>query len=114
MRVERLRRQGTGLLCGYALQFLAGMLLNLFVTIPNTHPGSTGSEYFSRSAHSLGWTLSGGGGWELAFHVYLGLLLVVGSISLFIFAMQIHNKSWSIAGGIAAVLTLGAFFNGLS
>ena len=114
MKNDNVRPQAIGLLFGYGLQFLAGMLLNLFVTIPSKHPGSSGSNYFSRSSHSLIWALSGSGGWELAVHVYLGLLLVIGSLSLFIRAVALHNKRWSIAGGVAALFTLGAFFNGLS
>jgi len=110
----KLKRQAIGLLAGYALQFLAGMLLNLFVTIPNKHPGDSGSNYVARSWHSLVWTLSGHGGWALAFHVYLGCILVLGSISLFIGAMMQHSRKWSVAGGIAALFTIGAFFNGMS
>src|ERR1700676_3641916 len=114
MNSDRFRKQAAGLLVGYVLQFLAGMLLNLFITIPSTHPGSSGSEFFSRSSHSLVWALSTHGGWELAFHAYLALVLVLGSFSLFIRAVIAHNKDWSIAGGVAALFTLGAFFNGLS
>jgi hypothetical protein len=114
MNVSRLRRQSIGLLVGYVLQFLAGMSLNLFVTIPTKHPGSSGNNYASQSWHSLIWSLAGHGGWGLAFHVYLALLLVFGSISLFVFALVLHNKNWSITSGIVALFTLGAFFNGLS
>jgi hypothetical protein len=111
---SKLRRQSIGLLAGYILQFLAGMLLNLFVTIPAAHPGSSGTDYVGRSWHSLVWSLSIHGGWELAFHVYLAVLLVFGSTSLFVFAYIQRDKNWSIAGGVAALFTLGAFFNGLS
>jgi hypothetical protein len=51
MEQVKLRMQAAGLLIGYCLQFLVGMLLSLFVTLPSTHPGSTGSEYFTRSSH---------------------------------------------------------------
>jgi hypothetical protein len=114
MKNDDVRPHAIGLLLGYGLQFLAGMLLNLFVTIPSKHPGSSGSNYVSQSSHSLIWTLSGAGGWELTVHVYLGLLLVIGSLSLFFRAIRLHDKRWLIAGGLAALFTLGAFFNGLS
>lgn len=114
MNASKLRRQSIALLVGYALQFLAGMSLNLFVTIPSKHPGSSGNNYASRSWHSLLWTLAGHGGWALAFHVYLGILLALGSVSLGISALAQHNKNWAMVGSIAAVFTLGAFFNGLS
>jgi hypothetical protein len=114
MKNDDVRPHAIGLLVGYGLQFLAGMLLNLFVTIPSKHAGSSGSNYVSQSSHSLTWTLSGAGGWELAVHVYLGLLLVIGSLSLFIRAMALHDRQWSITGALATLFTLGAFFNGLS
>jgi hypothetical protein len=106
--------QAFGLLFGYGLQFLVGILLNLFVTLPASHPGSTGNEYFARSAHSLIWAFSGTGGWELALHAYIALGLVLSSAALFIRSLKQHNRRWEIAGGIAAFFTLGAFFNGLS
>jgi hypothetical protein len=109
-----LRKHAIVLLFGYALQFLAGMLLNLFVTIPTQHPGDAGSNYFIRSAHSLLWALSGSGGWELTFHAYLALLLLAGSTALFVRALILHNKEWAISGGLAALITSGALFNGLS
>lgn len=114
MNAHKLNRQAGGLLVGYGLQFVAGMLLNLFVTIPATHPGDSGNEYFSRSAHSLVWALSTHGGWELAFHAWLALILVLGSISLFISSLVAHHKRWIVWSLIAALFTIGAFFNGLS
>jgi hypothetical protein len=114
MRKQKFDEWAIGLLIGYLLQFLAGMLLNLFVTIPHKHPGSSGTNYFSRSAHSLVWSLSGSGGWALSFHAGLALLLVVSSLGFLVSALIVHNKLWVITGGTAAMMTLGAFFNGLS
>jgi hypothetical protein len=114
MDTSKLRLQSTGLLIGYGLQFLAGMLLNLFVTVPTNHSGSNAANYFVGGYHGLVWALADHGGWELSFHVYLAILLALGSISLCIRAATEHNKSWAIAGAIAALFTIGAFFNGLS
>lgn len=114
MNSSKLRLMSIGLLIGYGLQFLAGMLLNLFVTIPSKHPGKDALNYFSGGLHGLAWALTGHGGWELSIHVYLALLLVLGSIGLFIRANMLHDKGWSIVGAIAALFTIGAFFNGLS
>lgn len=112
--VSKLHLQSIGLLVGYGLQFLAGMLLNLFVTIPTHHPGSNASNYFGGGFHGLVWALSGHGGWELAFHVYLAVVLVAGSVSLLIMALNQHDRSWKIASGVTALFTIGALFNGLS
>lgn len=106
-------RHAIGLLAGYGLQFLAGMTLNLFVAIPDSHPGSTGGDYFIRSWHSLAWSMSDGG-WLLASHAGLAPLLVLGSVAQFVLAAVFHNKLWNIAGGLAALFTIGGFFNGLS
>src|SRR5665213_2027922 len=114
MRTTKLRRQATGLLIGYSLQFLLGMLLNLFVTLPKTHPGSSGKEYISSSSHGLVWALSGAGGWQLTIHAVLALLLVVGSLPLVISSVASKSKNWIWASSIAAFFTIGAFFNGLS
>ncbi|MGH7141926.1 MAG: hypothetical protein ACREF5_00375 [Candidatus Saccharimonadales bacterium] len=114
MKNVEFNQRAIALLGGYLLQFLAGMFLNLFVTIPSKHPGSSGDNYLGRSFHSLVWSLSGSGGWVLSFHAGLALLLVLGSLSLFVMALIAHSRLWSVSGGIAALLTLGAFFNGLS
>jgi hypothetical protein len=114
MKSEKFRLQALGLLIGYALQFLAGMVLNLFWKTPSTKLLCQESNYFSRSFHNLIWILKDKGGWELSFHVYLGILLVVGSLSLLVKAMVAHNQKWIISGGIASLLTVAAFFNGLS
>lgn len=114
MSTSKLHVQSIVLIVGYALQFLAGMLLNLFVTIPSNHPGSNASNYFSGGFHGFIWAISDRGGWELSVHVYLAILLVLGSVSLFIRAFSVHDKNWSIVGAVAALFTIGAFFNGLS
>jgi hypothetical protein len=114
MRSIKFRPYAIVLLAGYVLQFLAGMLLNLFVTLPTTHPGSSGSEYFSRSFHSALWALSGHGGWQLAFHAYIASALVLGVVGLFVSGIVQHSKLWTRAGGIATLFTIGAFFNGMS
>lgn len=109
-----IRKHATGLLVGYALQFLAGMSLNLFATIPNQHPGANGAEYFSSSGRGLIWALSGNGGIALAIHAYIALALVAGSVSLVVTGIRHHDRLWSWCGGTAAFFTIGAFFNGLS
>ena len=38
-------------------QFLLGMAVNLFVKIPDHHPGANPPEYFSGVARSVTWTI---------------------------------------------------------
>lgn len=113
MDTKSLRRHAAGLVVAFGVQFVAGMVLNLFVTIPAQHPGTSGSEYFTRSGHSLLWAFTSGGA-ALAVHAYIALALLLGCLALWVRALRIHSRAWSWAGGLATVFTLGATFNGLS
>lgn len=109
-----LRRLAIALLIWYAVQFAVGMTVNLFVKLPPTHQGTTGGEYFGRSAASLLWALSGSGGLALLLHAWIALILVVGAVALFVQSLRSGGRGWRWAGGIAAFSTLGAMFNGMS
>jgi hypothetical protein len=43
---EQMRNQFLGTLVFLTIQFLLGMAVNLFVTIPTNHPGANPPEYF--------------------------------------------------------------------
>jgi hypothetical protein len=114
MTPSYLRTHAKILLILFAVQFLAGMLLNLFVTLPKVHPGTSGDNYFTQSWASLVWTLSGGGGWALAVHASIAVALLIGTIALFVRTLSPRGRGWRWGSGIAALFTLGALFNGLS
>lgn len=114
MTPSRLRTHAKILLVLFAVQFLAGMLLNLFVTLPKVHPGTSGENYFIQSWASLVWALSGGGGWTLAVHASIAVALLIGTIALFVRALSRPGRGWRWTSGIATLFTLGALFNGLS
>jgi hypothetical protein len=107
----KLRIQTFILLGFFALQFVAGMVLNFFVELPETHPGTTG-DYLTQVTQSVGWALSGAGGPALTIHVYLGLSLFIGALVLFIRSLRAHSKWWGWLTGFAALFTLDAFLNG--
>lgn len=90
------------------------MTLNLFVTLPTIHPGAMGSDYFASAARGLWWALTNGGGIALTLHAYLALVLVLGCLALLVRGVAAHSKLWSWSGGVAALFTIGALFNGLS
>ncbi len=98
----------------FGMQFVAGMVLNVFVTTPKHHPGTSAGDYFSRSWSSLLWALSGGGGWALLVHASIALILFLGMLTLFLRSLGPNGRGWRWALGIAAFFTLGALFNGLS
>ncbi|MEO7016731.1 MAG: hypothetical protein ABI130_09080 [Leifsonia sp.] len=114
MTDQPLRVRAIVLLWVFALQFLLGMLLNLFVKLPDAHPGRTGDEYFSRSWASLLWALSFGGGVPLFIHALTGAVLVVGTTALFVYALVLRARGWRWPLGLAAFFAFGAFFNGMS
>jgi hypothetical protein len=109
-----MRRTAVALLIALGLQFTVGMVLNLFVELPKTHPGSTGDEYFTRSFTSLGWALSGGGGWALFTHALIGSLIFLGSLAFFVTSLWRRERGWRWVAGLTAFFTFGAFFNGMS
>lgn len=109
-----IRRGAVGLVWGFGVQFAVGMLLNLFVTIPDRHPGAGGAEYFSASGSGLIWALSFGGGWALFVHTVIAVLLTVGCIVLFLRSLARAGRGWRWLTAVAALATLGALFNGLS
>ncbi len=114
MSRRRSRLWAIVLLWVYALQFLLGMLLNLFVTMPDVHPGTTGGEYFSRSWTSLWWALSLGGGVALFIHAITGAVLFCGTLALLVYTQIRRVTGWRWPLGLAAFFALAAFFNGMS
>ena len=114
MTGTRLRGHTIVLLWLFALQFVAGMVLNLFVVIPKQHPGTIGGDYFSQSWASLLWALSGAGGWALVAHASIAIALFLGTLALFVRSLAPMARGWRVGSGIAAFVTLGALFNGLS
>jgi hypothetical protein len=114
MTLFDIRAHAKILLILFALQFLAGMLLNLFVTLPKVHPGTTGDNYFTQSWESFLWTLSGRGGWTLAVHASIAVALLIGTAALLVRTLSRPGQGWRWGSGIAALFTLGALFNGLS
>src|SRR5260370_34181589 len=72
---EQMRSQFLGTLILLIIQFLLGMALNLFVTIPTNHPGANPPEYFGGVVQSVTWAILHGHV-LLLIHASLGLLLV--------------------------------------
>lgn len=113
MATTSLRVQTVFLLWLFGLQFLAGTTLNLFLELSKTHPGA-GGVYFPSSWASLLWPMGGGAGLTLLVHAWLAVLLVLGTVLLFLRSLASggHRRRWP--SGIAAYFTLAALFNGLS
>lgn len=109
-----LRRLSLALIFLCLVQYLLGMQLNLFVSIPKNHPGSSGSDYFERAFQSVLWGLSPHRSTVLASHVGLGILILLLSLWLAVAAFWAPSPGlrWISTLGLLAVLAAG--FNGAS
>ncbi|PYI68800.1 hypothetical protein CVV68_05820 [Arthrobacter livingstonensis] len=109
--VRSLRRGEFAALLVLLAQYLIGIVVNLFVKIPDHHPGSNPANYFGGVTASVAWAITRGGLW-LALHAGLGLILVVISLGLIVQAARTEPRSHLALTIVAAVFVLGAGFNG--
>ncbi len=101
---------------GFALgmliaQFLLGMAVNLFVTIPPNHPGAHPPEYFGGVVTSVSWAITHAWPW-LALHAILGLVLVLGAIGALVQAIRLGGGGRITRAVFGFIGVLGAGFNG--
>jgi hypothetical protein len=68
-------------------EYLLGMLTNLFVMLPEAQTGSQQWEFARTQPLVMA-------------HIILGLLLLIGSIILYIRAIRAKSQTWKIASGI--------------
>lgn len=107
------RRHAFVLLLALGLQFLFGMLTNLYVQVPAAHPGALLDNYFVGVALGVWWALAHSALW-LRVHVALGLLLFVGAIMLVVRAVHARDRLWIIVSSLGLLGIVGAGFNGAS
>ena len=101
------------MLVGLVVQYLLGMAVNLFVTIPKDHPGARPAEYFGGAVQSVGWALTQAHV-LLILHAGWGLLLLVNGIMLLGFARRSGARGQVIATALGFLSILAAGFNGSS
>ena len=109
----RLRTITVIILVLLAVQFLVGMLVNLFVQVPSVHPGANAPEYFSGVVQGVVWALIQGPLW-LLIHAIVGLLLFLASLILIGFAIAARRRAWIIVSVVGFVGIVAAGFNGAS
>src|ERR1700674_4617218 len=108
---RQLRNGLLALLCVLIVQFLLGMAVNLFVTVPRDHPGANAPEYFSGVVQSVTWAMLHGHV-LLILHAILGLLLVLMGAGVMFQAIRSGTRSLVITSVIGAIAILAAGFNG--
>jgi hypothetical protein len=108
--------------CGLLLlQYLLGMMANLFVTLPDRHPGAGAPSYLGGAASGLGWVIPDGPGW-VAGHAAFGLALVLAAIACVALTWRQRQRYRRAGAGwlatalpvLAALAIIGAAFNGVS
>lgn len=105
-----LRRSARNILILLAAQFLIGMVVNLFITVPAVHPGAQAPEYFSGVVQGVAWALFNAPSW-LLIHVIIGLVVFLGSIGLIGFSIASRRRAWMI---ISVLGFIGIGFAGLN
>lgn len=95
------------------IQYLLGMVVNLFVTLPGRHPGANASDYFTGSASGLGWVISDGPAWAAA-HAAFGIALALAALAAIALAWRRGGRAATATSVLGALAILGAGFNGAS
>lgn len=112
-RSAALARMTFGAAILVVVQMAIGMAVNLYVTVSPHHPGAKPANYFAGSLHSVAWAI-GSGPVALAIHAALGLAVVLMSIAVAGRAVASRAGWVAFTSVLAAVLVIGAGFNGAS
>src|SRR5271166_5473744 len=95
------------------IQYLLGMAVNLYVTLPGRHPGAGASNYFAGLASGLAWVIPDGPAWAAA-HAAFGLALVLAAFAGTALTRRQASRVATATSVLGALAILGAGFNGVS
>jgi hypothetical protein len=95
------------------VQYLLGMVANIYVVLPARHPGANAANYFSGSAAGLGWVVSSGPAWVAA-HATFGMALVVAALAAIALTWRKGGRGGRTVAIVGALAIIGAGFNGAS
>lgn len=94
-------------------QYVLGLVVNLFVTIPTSHPAANSPDYFGALVPAVAWLISQGPVWA-AVHASLGLALIVIAVVLAVASAFLHRPGYAATSIVGALAIIGAAFNGAS
>ena len=97
--IKNFRSHSIGLLVLLAIQYTLGMLVNLYVKFP---PDVTTNQQWDFARDQ----------WLLMAHIGLGMLILIGSIALWVMAIRAKDRVWKIASGLAFGSILLAIITG--
>jgi hypothetical protein len=95
------------------VQYLLGMVTNLYVIIPGRHPGAGAHDYFTGVASGLAWVITHGPVWAAA-HAAFGLALVLAAFASIALTRRQGGRMAVVLSVLGALAILGAGFNGAS
>jgi hypothetical protein len=95
------------------VQYLLGMVVNVYIVLPTRHPGANAANYFSGAASGLDWVISSGPAW-VAGHAAFGLALVVAAIAAIALTWRPARRADRTLAVLGALAIVGAGFNGAS
>ncbi len=95
------------------IQYLLGMVVNVYVVLPGRHPGAGAGDYFSGAAAGLAWLIANGPAWAAA-HAAFGMALAVAALAAVAVAWRRGSAAGTAAALVGALAVIGAGFNGAS
>ena len=95
------------------IQYLLGMVVNVYVVLPGRHPGAGASDYFTGAVSGLDWVISDGPGWAAA-HAAFGLALALAALASIALARRQDGRLSLTLSVLGALAIVGAGFNGVS
>jgi hypothetical protein len=95
------------------IQYLLGMVVNVYVTLPGRHPGTGAASYFTGAADGLAWVISDGPGWAAA-HAAFGMALAAAALVSIALARRQDGRLALGLSALGALAIVGAGFNGVS
>jgi hypothetical protein len=95
------------------VQYVLGLVTNLFVSLPAQHPGADSPDYFGGLVPATAWVISQGSVWA-ALHAALGLALVVAALVLAVLSLRVGMPAYAATAIVGALAIIGAGFNGAS
>jgi len=94
------------------VQFLLGMFVNLFITIPSSHPGAS-QDLASGAILGVAWAIAGAAP-ALAVHTAIGFLLTAGAVGLLAVAITAdRGRALVVLTTLGLLGVLGAGLNGI-
>jgi len=95
------------------IQYLLGMVVNVYVIVPGKHPGSGAGDYFSGAATGLAWLITDGPGWAAA-HAAFGMALAAAALAVVLLAWRTGSAAGRAVAVTGALAIIGAGLNGAS